>query len=102
MVYQSCTSRAPPLRRCHGVSTPCRWLCSLRLSSFDSKLNSGRLDAGEREIATPRGGRWSARTVSDVLARLNETRGHLNQRGRAFWRRESQFVNRRRSTLEPP
>jgi DNA invertase Pin-like site-specific DNA recombinase len=24
----------------------------------------------EREIATPRGGRWSARTVSDVLARL--------------------------------
>jgi DNA invertase Pin-like site-specific DNA recombinase len=24
----------------------------------------------EREIATPRGGRWSARTISDVLARL--------------------------------
>ena len=29
---------------------------------------AGRLN--EREIATPRGGRWSARTVSDVLARL--------------------------------
>jgi DNA invertase Pin-like site-specific DNA recombinase len=29
---------------------------------------AGRLN--EREIATPRGGRWSARTVTDVLARL--------------------------------
>jgi DNA invertase Pin-like site-specific DNA recombinase len=31
---------------------------------------AGRLN--EREIATPRGGRWSARTVSDVLTRLAE------------------------------
>jgi DNA invertase Pin-like site-specific DNA recombinase len=46
-------------------------------STFDAIRADGVVSANgiaerlnEREIATPRGGRWSARTVSDVLMRL--------------------------------
>ncbi len=35
-----------------------------------TSANGIAMRLNQREIATPRGGRWSARTVSDVLARL--------------------------------